>query len=166
MKTRDKSLVKIIFSILNIFISNDKKRAIFLNKIFSNLNISDNVYIRKNVTFYGKGDLTIGQNSFINEECFLDISSKLIIKSYVSIGMRTVILTSTHKIEKIRCGKVKRKITIIEDNVWIGANVLIYPGITIGKGSVISAGEIIDINIPENVLVKNGEHIPIYEDIK
>ncbi len=165
MKTRDKVLVYFIFKITNLFIFDDKKRASLLNKIFSNLTILDNSKIRKNITFYGKGEFFLGKNSFINEECFLDISSKLIIKSNVAIGMRTTILTSTHKIEKIRCGQIKRKTTIIEDNVWIGANVVIYPGVIVGKGSVISAGEIVDNNVPENVVLKKGVYIPIKKSI-
>ncbi|HOO26508.1 MAG TPA: DapH/DapD/GlmU-related protein [Clostridiales bacterium] len=36
----------------------------------------------------------------------------------------------------------QRKITI-EDNVWIGANAVITPGITIGTGSIIGAGAVV-----------------------
>jgi acetyltransferase-like isoleucine patch superfamily enzyme len=164
MKTREKIMVFMIFKYSNILINNDKNRAIFLNKIFSNLHIQPDVCIRKNITYYGSGELFIGKNSFINEECFLDISSKLIIKSNVAIGMRTVILTSTHKIEEIRCGKVKRKVTRIEDNVWIGANVTIYPGINIGSGCVISAGEVVDIDVPNNMILKKGKLIPVKKE--
>ncbi|MGI5958454.1 MAG: maltose acetyltransferase domain-containing protein [Massiliimalia sp.] len=40
----------------------------------------------------------------------------------------------------------------IEDNVWIGANVVILPGVTIGKGSVIGAGSVVTKDIPPNVV--------------
>jgi acetyltransferase-like isoleucine patch superfamily enzyme len=36
----------------------------------------------------------------------------------------------------------------IEDNVWIGANCIVLPGVTIGNGSVISAGSVVHKNIP------------------
>ena len=39
---------------------------------------------------------------------------------------------------------------IIEDDVWIGANCIIFGGSHIGKGAVISAGSIIKGNVPEN----------------
>jgi acetyltransferase-like isoleucine patch superfamily enzyme len=39
---------------------------------------------------------------------------------------------------------------IIEDNVWIGYNCLILPGVKIGNGSVIAAGSIVNIDIPAN----------------
>ena len=38
---------------------------------------------------------------------------------------------------------------IIEDNVWIGANCIILPGVRIGQGSVISAGSVVHKDIPE-----------------
>lgn len=37
-------------------------------------------------------------------------------------------------------------------NVWIGANVVILPGVTIGDNSVIAAGAIVSKNVPENVV--------------
>ncbi|WP_028044635.1 DapH/DapD/GlmU-related protein [Candidatus Stoquefichus massiliensis] len=43
------------------------------------------------------------------------------------------------------------KITI-GDHVWLGANVVVLPGVTIGSGSVIGAGRIVNKDIPENVV--------------
>ncbi|KGO22197.1 hypothetical protein Q757_09705, partial [Oenococcus alcoholitolerans] len=40
----------------------------------------------------------------------------------------------------------------IEDNVWLGANVTVTPGVTIGKNSVIGAGSVVTKDIPENVV--------------
>ena len=41
---------------------------------------------------------------------------------------------------------------VIKENVWIGSNVSILPGVTIGKNSVIGAGSVVTKNIPENVV--------------
>ena len=41
---------------------------------------------------------------------------------------------------------------VIEDNVWIGLNSIILPGVTIGKGSVIAAGSVVTKNIPPMVV--------------
>lgn len=53
---------------------------------------------------------------------------------------------------------------IIEDYVWIGANVVVLPGVKIGKGSIISANSVVHRNIPPGVIaggnpiqvIKNG----------
>lgn len=40
----------------------------------------------------------------------------------------------------------------IGDNVWIGGNSIIFPGVTIGDNVTIGAGSVVNKNIPDNVL--------------
>lgn len=62
---------------------------------------------------------------------------------------------------------------VIEDDVWIGANAIILPGVKIGKGSVIGAGSVVTRNIPESSIaagspakvIKNREGSYNNEDI-
>lgn len=42
--------------------------------------------------------------------------------------------------------------TIIEDNVWVGANAIVLKGVTIGRNSVIGAGSIVASSIPPNCI--------------
>jgi acetyltransferase-like isoleucine patch superfamily enzyme len=42
---------------------------------------------------------------------------------------------------------------IIEDDVWIGANSTILPGVTIGSGSIVAAGSVVTKDVPPNVIV-------------
>ena len=44
---------------------------------------------------------------------------------------------------------------IIEDDVWIGGNVVILKGVTIGKGSVIAAGTVVTKDIPPHTIIYN-----------
>ena len=41
---------------------------------------------------------------------------------------------------------------VIEDNVWIGGNVSIFPGVTIGANSVIGAGSVVVKDVPPNTV--------------
>ena len=52
----------------------------------------------------------------------------------------------------------------IKDNVFIGKNVLIYPGVTVGENSLIFDGTVIDKDIPANVVV-NGNPASVIDDI-
>ena len=49
----------------------------------------------------------------------------------------------------------------VGDNLWIGGNVVVLPGVTIGSGSVIGAGSVVSRDIPENVLAVGNPCRPI-----
>ena len=70
----------------------------------------------------------------------------------VLIGYRTQILSSNHKVPErpgriFSAGHVKAPVRI-EDDVWIGANCIILPGVTIGEGSVVAAGSVVTKDVP------------------
>lgn len=69
----------------------------------------------------------------------------------ITIGPDVKLITSTHLFENFNI--VKAKPIHIEDNVWITMNVIILPGVRIGKNSVIGAGAVVTKNIPPNSLV-------------
>lgn len=54
---------------------------------------------------------------------------------------------------------------VIEDNVWIGANVIVLPGVTIGNGSVIAAGSIVNKDIPPMVVASGNPAVVIKKEM-
>lgn len=78
------------------------------------------------------------------------IASNLIIKKNVSIGPRVTIVTHADPTpsELVNLYPKIDKPVIIEENVWIGANVTIIPGVTVGKYSVIAAGSVVIRDVP------------------
>ena len=52
----------------------------------------------------------------------------------------------------------------ISNNVWIGANVVVLPGVTIGENSVIGAGSVVTKDIPANVIAF-GSPCKVYREI-
>lgn len=77
---------------------------------------------------------------------------KVVIGNHFHSGHGLVLLTSNHDYDhgtSLPYGKEYiHKDIIIEDNVWIGFNVMILGGITIGEGAVIQAGSVVVGNIP------------------
>lgn len=144
---------------LSYSLSNEERKKILeklLNKIGKNSWIEKPFFCD-----YGK-NISIGNNTFINFNCtFLDCN-EIIIGDNVLIGPGTGIFTPSHPINpkervfinesgEIIYGTFANKI-IIENNVWIGGNVSILPGIVIGENSIIGAGSVITKNIPKNVI--------------
>ncbi len=110
------------------------------------------VNIDRNVSFGTGFGLEIGDNSGIGKNGSVPADIK--IGKDVMIGPDVKILASNHKFDNIHIpmrlqGNTPPLQTTIEDDVWIGTNVLILPGRTIKKGSIIAAGTVLTKDFPE-----------------
>nr|WP_252196979.1 acyltransferase [Bacteroides faecis] len=82
------------------------------------------------------------------------IPSKTIIGRYVMMGPNCFILQDNHvfirtDIPMCHQGHTPILPTVVEDDVWIGRDVLITPGRTIKRGSIVAAGCVLCKNFPE-----------------
>ena len=109
---------------------------------------------------YGE-NISIGQGTFVNVNCmFLDdnritIGKNGLIAPYVQIYTAEHPLKSSDRI--VKHGKVSRylvcsKPVTIGDNVWIGGNSVILPGVKIGDNVTIGAGSVVTRDVPDSVL--------------
>jgi len=110
-----------------------------------------------NILFYGNGEIICGEGSYIGElstvqafdNCSVNIGKHCSISHNVRIYTQSRIPDQDFsKTNKIKTGNV-----IIEDYVWIGANVFINPNITIGENSIIGANSVITKNVPPFTIV-------------
>ncbi|MEO6283038.1 MAG: acyltransferase [Dyadobacter sp.] len=95
-----------------------------------------------------KSQIIIGDNCIVNPDCILDGRNGTIrIHNNVDIGRGTWIFTLEHNphsdYHETQSGDV-----VIEENVWIASRVIILPGVTIGRGSVIACGAVVTKDIP------------------
>ena len=95
----------------------------------------------------------IGNNTYINYNCcFLD-SAKVTIGDYVYMGSNCNIFTPCHPIHhELRKEKVTEYAlpVTVGSHSWIGGDVVITPGVTIGENCVIGAGSVVTKDIPDN----------------
>ena len=95
----------------------------------------------------------IGNNTYINYNCcFLD-SAKVTIGDYVYMGPNCNIFTPCHPIHhELRKEKVTEYAlpVTVGSHSWIGGDVVITPGVTIGENCVIGAGSVVTKDIPAN----------------
>lgn len=104
----------------------------------------------------------IGEGTFINYDCILLDVAKIRIGSKCQIAPRVSLLTATHPVDpgpRADGWESGAPITI-GDNVWLGAGVIVLPGVTIGDNSVIGAGAVVTGDIAANVVaVGNPAHV-------
>ena len=121
--------------------------------------ISRGVMIRPSSYYggdYGNG-LTIGEHSSIGPYGYVGCSGKIVIGKNVMFGPKCSLFAENHVFSdtesSIKSQGVQQKGITIEDDCWIGSNVTILDGVTIGKGSVIGAGTLVTKDIPTGSIV-------------
>ena len=99
--------------------------------------------------------LSVGDECFINRDCYFDLSAPVTIGDRISIGTHAVFVTADHEIggTERRAGAVKPQTIVFEDGAWIGTRVTILPGVTIGKGAVVASGAVVHRSVAPNTLV-------------
>lgn len=146
-----KSLGKYIFNTYLMKIPSRTLR-IYFSKKMCNI-IGKNVFIGIGVQLRGKpGNISIGDNSIINSNIILDGREKITIGSNVDMGENTIIWTVEHD-PNDNNHNVKSASVFIEDYVWIATNVVILPGVKIGKGAVIACNSVVTKDVPAMVIV-------------
>lgn len=99
-----------------------------------NISVGDNFYTNHNVTILDGAPVTFGDNVFIAPDC--------------------VFSTAGHPLDAEQRNKgleIALPITV-GDNVWIGTQVSVLPGVTIGSNTVIGAGSVVNRDIPDGVI--------------
>lgn len=138
------------------------KKEILLEKLLGT--IGKNTLIE--APFYcDYGELIfIGHNCFIHPNCVFIDSNTIIIGDNTLIGPSVQIYTTSHPLQAekriIKDSQDAYKISFVScsspihigKNSWIGGNVTILPGVTIGDNCTIGAGSMVDQDIPDNSL--------------
>ncbi len=113
-----------------------------------------NVNIERGAQF--AWDLRIGDNSGVGVNAL--IASHVTIGNDVMMGPDCMLFTSNHGMQSTQIPMWKQKSTepdpiLIGNDVWIGARVIILPGVTVGDGAVVGAGSVVTKDVPSYAIV-------------
>lgn len=148
--------------IINFLSFKSKIREYFLKKLFGSY--GDNNNIKSNFTCNFGFNISIGSNCYINHNVTMLDSYKIVIGNNVFIAPGVVISAVTHPNDYNNRRNLIIKPIVIEDDVWIGANTVILPGVTIHRGAVIGAcslvkkdvtAETVNAGIPTKIIKKS-----------
>ncbi len=123
-------------------------RRILCKIIFKSCGKRVNVELR---VYFGKGlQIVIGNHSAIGP--YSKVPDDIVIGDYVMMAPHCTILSYNHNFNNIQVpmceqGRTKKS-TIIEDDVWIGQDVLFTPGRHVSKGSIIAARSVLTKDFP------------------
>lgn len=96
------------------------------------------------------GTLRIDEGVYINYGCSLGANQLIHIGPNCTIGTHVIMMDNDfHRLEpERRQEKPDSAPIVLEENVWLGARVIVLRGVTIGQGSVIGAGSVVNRDIP------------------
>lgn len=120
--------------------------------IGSDCDIQNSVDFRIGSPFNNDCTITIGDRVFIGRCCEFVCSTNITIGNDCFIASNTTINDTGHeyaKHTKIKNQPITTAKITIGDDVWIGTSCVLLQGITIGQGSIIGAGSVVNKSIPE-----------------
>lgn len=101
------------------------------------------------------GDVVIGDHTRVGIHC--TVIGPVTIGSHVNLaqGITVTALNHNFKDTALRIDEqgISTKPVVIGDDVWIGANAVILPGVTIGRHAVVAAGAVVTKDVPDNCIV-------------
>jgi acetyltransferase-like isoleucine patch superfamily enzyme len=96
--------------------------------------------------------ISIGNHCGFASGVFLTGGGGITIGNYVGIGPDSKVWSVNHRFTDPELPWMKQGYdhdpVVIEDDVWLGANVFIMPGVTIGRGAIVSAGTVLSKSVP------------------
>ncbi len=130
-----------------------EKRAEMLKEMFAE--IGEDCYIEPPLhANWGGKHCHFGKNVYANFNLTLVDDTHIFVGDYTMIGPNCVIATAGHPIlPELREKAYQYNMPVhIGKNCWLGAGVLVMPGITIGDNCVIGAGSVVTKDIPANCI--------------
>ena len=129
-----------------------KRRVELLNKLLANM--GENCYIEPPLHANWGCHTHSGNNVYANFNLTLVDDTDIYIGDSVMLGPNVVLATAGHPVDP----ELRRLVyqfnqpIHIGNNVWLGAGVIVLPGVTIGDNSVVGAGSVVTKDIPANVV--------------
>ena len=130
-----------------------EKKQQYMKEVFAEC--GENCYIELPLRAnWGGHHLHFGSNIYANSNLTLVDDGHIYVGDRVMFGPNVTIATANHPIDtELRArGLQYNKDVYIGENAWIGAGVIIVPGVHIGKNTVIGAGSVVTKDIPDNVV--------------
>ena len=133
------------------------------DKIFAKLfgKYGEKNVIKDNFVCNFGSNISIGNGCFINHGVTILDSYEVEIGNNVFIAPGVIISAVTHTLDASKRRELIIKKVTIEDDVWIGANAVVMPGVTLHKGAVIGAGAVVTKDVDEYTVVAGIPANPI-----
>ncbi|WP_390409284.1 DapH/DapD/GlmU-related protein [Lacticaseibacillus jixiensis] len=95
----------------------------------------------------------IGSDVFINRDCFFVDLGGIYLEDHVLLGPRVMLISVGHNEDPAHRRDLVLKSVHIKQGAWLGANVTVNPGVTIGTHAIVGSGAVVTKDVPANTVV-------------
>lgn len=103
-------------------------------------------------TDFGK-NIHFGKNVYINNNAMFTDMGGIYLDDNVLIGPNSMLASVNHHQDPANRRNLLLDPIHIKQNAWLGANVTVTPGVTIGENSIVGAGAVVTKDVPANTIV-------------
>jgi putative colanic acid biosynthesis acetyltransferase WcaF len=135
----------------------------FLLRLFG-AKIGNHLLIRPSVRFTYPWKVSIGDHSWIGDEYTLYSLGEIKIGKNAVISQKSYLCTGSHDFENLAFCIYAEPIHI-EDEVWVATDVFVAPGVTIGRGAVVSARSTVFHDLPAGMICHGVPAEPVKQRV-
>ncbi|MBD3355135.1 acetyltransferase [Candidatus Woesearchaeota archaeon] len=138
-------------------------RALFYSLLFKK--VGKKVFIFGPFRCGAPENISVGNEVVFSNNCVVGGDYGVSIGNFVMIGQNTTIVSSNHGHQLKGVPMLRQEMygskVLINDDVWIGANAVILPGVKIGQGAIIAAGSVVTKDIEPYTIAAGNPAKPI-----
>lgn len=123
------------------------------------ISLGENVYVGHDAMLKGyyKGELAIGDDTWLGQGVFLHSAGRITIGQRVGVGPFVKMLTSFHaeagRDVSILAAPLEFAPIVVEDDSDLGVGAILLPGVTVGRGAQVGAGAVVTRHVPPYAVV-------------
>ena len=122
--------------------------------------IGKDVYWKPRINIHIPWKLEIRDHALIGEEVSILNFEPVVIGTQACISQRAFLCTGNHDFRDVRMRYRNRPITI-GDGAWIGAQVFVAPGVTVGAEAVVTVTSVVLKDLPEAMICSGNPCVPV-----
>lgn len=108
--------------------------------------------IEEGIKVRGSATLTLGRGCYVNNDAYFDCEADVVVGDFALLAVGVTVLTSEHELQgpdhDAAYGPPVARPVTIGTQVWLGARVIVLPGVTIGDDCVVGAGAVVTRSCP------------------
>jgi len=123
------------------------------------ISLGANVYVGHQTILKGyyKGTMTVGDGTWIGQQCFFHSAGSLHLGARVGVGPGVRIITSVHEEAgrdvPVLHAPLKFAGVFVDDDADLGVGSVVLPGVRIGRGAIVGAGSVVTRDVPDYAVV-------------